>query len=115
MLKEGIAITFEEFLIINKGKIISDAKLDRMHSDWGYNDLTKLKILNKLTNIPKQEKYILDVENSIKDLKFSDFFRYLKDKDKDKEVKDGGTISDSGECTDSRGARAHEARAPRAI
>lgn len=82
MLKEGIAITFEEFLIINKGKIISDAKLDRMHSDWGYNDLTKLKILNKLTNIPKQEKYILDVENSIKDLKFANFFHCLKDKDK---------------------------------
>ncbi len=82
MLKEGIAITFEEFLNINKGKIISEAKLDRMHSDWGYNDLTKLEILNKLTNIPKQEKDIIDVENSIKDLKFADFFHYLKDKDK---------------------------------
>ena len=82
MLKEGIAITFEEFLNINKGKIISEAKLDRMHSDWGYNDLTKLEILNKLTNIPKQEKDIIDAENSIKDLKFADFFHYLKDKDK---------------------------------
>ena len=82
MLKAGIAITFEEFLNINKNKIISEAKLDRMHSDWGYNDLTKLKILNKLTNIPKQEKDIIDVENSIKDLKFADFFHYLKDKDK---------------------------------
>ena len=82
MLKAGIAITFEEFLNINKSKIISEAKLDRMHSDWGYNDLTKLKILNKLTNIPKQEKDIIDVENSIKDLKFADFFHYLKDKDK---------------------------------
>lgn len=82
MLKEGIAITFEEFLNINKSKIISETKLDRMHSDWGFNDLTNLKLLNKLTNIPKQEKDIIDIETSIKNLKFADFFHYLKDKDK---------------------------------
>ena len=82
MLKAGIAITFEEFLNINKGKIISEAKLDRMHSDWGYNDLTNLKLLNKLTIIPKQEKDLIDVEDSIKTLKFADFFHYLKEKDK---------------------------------